>query len=155
MRAVASQAFRNIAAEERLARLDAARGCCPTRRDRGVDAEHAHSVTQEILEQIAVVAADLDDQGICGEVSSCDDVGGVPLRMTKHRVGVRREIRVVGEQDVGRDRVGELYERAARTDRQVEWIAGLRGAQPTGAEQRVGQRGRAERQNEGEAGLTT
>ena len=93
------------------------------RRDvrRRLDAEHGHRALDEVLEEVAVVAGDLDDLAVDGprpnrSVTSVD-VARVRARASSRE---RREVRVVAEDVLRRLELGELHEEAlARTRRRA------------------------------------
>ena len=78
--------------------------------------EHGNALLLEVLEEVSVVARDLDHQRARVEPESircpCRELAGV----RKPAVGVRREIDVIPEDLVGRLELLELYEKAFPAD---------------------------------------
>ena len=91
----------------------------------GFDAETGHAEADEILQQIAVIAGDLDDaagraEGEFLHVALCRGAG-VP----EQGVGEGREVEVIGEEIDGRGEVRDLKQPAACTDGDTERKARL------------------------------
>ena len=100
-----------------------------------------------VLQQVAVVARDLDDQavGVRAAARAISRAASV-LRVPHHRVGERREVEVVAEQLLGRHRLGDLHERARRAEDELERVASAPASSSCSArQQRVRERRRAER----------
>ena len=93
-----------------------------------------------MLEQVTVVAAELDDQAPRVQGQALADRVRVPARVADPTVGIRREVRVVGE-DVGRgDVLLQLHEQALLADVDVERVEGLHLVQVARVEERLAQR---------------
>ena len=142
---------REVAAEERVQRVDAALARRRHRTGRRIDAQHRNAPLAVVLQQVAVVARELDHERAAIEASLGDarrDVGG---RMHEQRVDERREVRVVvPEQPLRRHRLQDLSQRTVRAERDVQRIARLLAPQVCGRQQPVGQRHVAERQEHAE-----
>ena len=83
--------------------------------------EHRDAVGDEVAQQVAVVARDLDHQRAGAEAEPRDQLHALRARMRQQRARDRREVRVVAaEQHLGRDRLGDLHEAAGRAQHQVE-----------------------------------
>ena len=108
--------------------------------DGGVDAEDVDPGALEILEQVAVVAGELDDAA--GAVQPALDHQRVDQRLgvVEHRRRAGREVEVVREQALGRHGLGDLDQRAGRAQDEVErkTLVGL--GRGVGLDQGVGER---------------
>ena len=103
-----------------------------------LDAQHRNPASDEVLEQVAVVAGGLHDQAVLPEVSACSACSAaLAAACLQHGVGEAGEVQVVAEQDLRRHRLGDLEQRAFRADDQVQRVRRLRFAQ---AESGVGRR---------------
>ena len=99
---------------------------------RGLDAERRDAQLDDVLQQVAVVAGELDHEAVGVEAEAVD--GG------RHRVAgvrdpgvrVRREVGVLGEDLLGGDELLELDEQAALADAGVERIERLHRAEAVG-----------------------
>ena len=80
--------------------------CC------GLDAKDRDPPGGKVLQEVAVVACHLGDQAARGQAEPADHRIRVPLRMLHPRVGVRREVRIVGE-DVLTGHVGRKLHKQA------------------------------------------
>ena len=93
-------------------------GSMPEDRDASLD---------EVAEQVAVVAGDLDDEALRPEASSLDQPLGVLARVCEERRRERREVQVVvDEQDLRRHLLEDLDERARWAEDDLERVGGLR-----------------------------
>ena len=93
-----------------------------------LDAQRVHPFRHQVLEQVAVVARDLDDAIPSVQVQTRGDHVGVGLRMPEQRRRIRREVLVVGTED--RFRIGEdleLHQTAGRTEERAKRIVRLDG----------------------------
>ncbi len=114
---------------------------------RGVDAEHRHAELGEVLQQVTVVARDLDDEARRTEPALGDETQHVLAAVAQQLVGERREVEVVVDEHlVGRHLLQQLDERAVRAERDVEREALLELEVEARGDQRVGQRRLAERE---------
>ena len=81
--------------------LDERRHAALLRRDRDVrrrvDPEHRHALRQEVLEQVAVVRGELDDEALGAEAEPVGDHVRVGARVLDPGVGVGREVGVLGK----------------------------------------------------------
>ncbi len=90
----------------------------------GIDPHHGDAVLDEVAEQVAVVAGQLDHQAVGAEVPVADQPLGVGPRVGEERVGERREVGVVvGKQHVLGQGLGDLHHRAVRAERHLERVA--------------------------------
>ena len=95
----------------------------------GLDAQHRNAVLGEVLQEIPVVARELDDQRLLVEAESGGDHLDVGLGVREPGIGVRREVGVVPE-DVFRAHVLlELHEEALAAHVGVQRIEGLPGVE--------------------------
>jgi hypothetical protein len=78
-----------------------------------------------VLEQVAVVAGDLDHAVLPSERVSVDHRLRVAPRVLHPGVRVGREVRVLGEDLIGRHVLGQLHQQAALADPHVKRIEGL------------------------------
>ena len=75
---------------------------------RRLDAETRYARGDHMLEQVAVVACDLDDERIGSQPEGFSGVVDETLRVLHPAVGVRREVCVLGERVLRRDQRGDL-----------------------------------------------
>jgi hypothetical protein len=95
----------------------------------------------EVLQEVAVVAGDLDDEAPRREAEAVHDHVAVGVAVGEPGVGVRREVGVIGtEYRVGQRHVGELDEPAGVAEVDVERVARLRSGELRLAEEGVGER---------------
>ena len=93
---------------------------------RRVDAEHRHALLDEVAQQVAVVAGELDDEAVAPEAPFLDQPQRVLARVAQQPVGERREVEVVVDEELVRLHLLEdLHERAGRAERDVERKARL------------------------------
>ena len=145
--AVGGQALGQRGAKEVAERRDTARlGDAGDIRGR-LDAEDRHAEIAVVLEQVAVVARDLDDQRARSELAFGHEALDQLLRRADHRVRKRREVWIVAEQALGRHRLRDLDQRARGAEHEVQRVGRLRLGELLRGEQRVGQRRAAEREN--------
>ena len=89
-------------------------------------AEASDAPSHRVLEQIAVVARDLDDEGVALEAEPVNRSNSRTRRAWVHPgIAVRGEVGVMTEDFVGREVGGQLYEQALRADSHVQWVEGL------------------------------
>src|SRR6266540_971044 len=119
---------------------------------RGLDPEHRDGRSLVVLEQVPVIARHLDREAPRPEVPLPDEAPGELLGVAEHPVGERREVEVVAEQDLRRDRLGDLHEAARRAEGEVERVARLGPAEVLLAKERVRERGLPEREHGLESG---
>jgi hypothetical protein len=111
---------------------------------RRLDAEHRHAAALEVLQQVAVVAGDLDHLVALAEVEALGHVFDVGLGVAQPGVRIRREIGVVAE-DLFRARcLGKLHQEAAAAHVGAQRVEGLRPRQVLLSEVGVRQRGHPE-----------
>src|SRR6266851_544939 len=137
--AFAMQLVRDLGAKEFCQSVDSA--LARPLRDVGgrLDPEHRHAGLLVELQQVAVIAGQLDDEAVAPEPAGLDDAPGALLGVTQHRLGERREIEVVAEQLLRRDRLRDLHQRALGTEREVEREASLRLLQLLFGQEGVGE----------------
>jgi hypothetical protein len=111
---------------------------------RGLDPEHRHPALGEVLEQVAVVRGELHHLRSLAEAEARDGHLGVAAAVLEPAGRERREVRVVGEDRVGRLELLELHEEAALADQRVEREERLHRAELVLAEVAVRERGHAE-----------
>ena len=146
---VGGQALPDEIAGERLAEeLDV--GWNPARRRRGghiggrLDPEAPDPALDEILEQVAVVAGNLDDLAGAVQVQPRHDRRDVVSRVGQPRVGVRREVGVVAEDLFRRGAYSQLHEKARVADVDPLRVERLHLPQSIGCQVGVRQRRDAE-----------
>ena len=118
---------------------------------RRLDPQYRDGRLGVVLEQVAVIAGDLDHQALRPKLALADQAGDQRPRVPQHGIGERREIAVVGKQLRRRNGLCDLDKRARRTKREVEWIERLRPAELFPGQQRVGERGATQRQHQFQA----
>ena len=111
-----------LRAEELRQCLDAARHRGLRHVQRGLDAEHRDAVREKVLEEVAVVRRDLDDEAVMPESQALDHVVRVAARVLDPRIGVGGEVRVLREDVLGRHELRDLDEPAFSTRTRVEWV---------------------------------
>ncbi len=114
---------------------------------RRLDAEHGDARLPVILEQIAVVAGDLDGEARAAKAAIGDQPPGERLGVPEHRIGERREVEVIAEEYLRRHRLGDLHERAIGAEDEVQRVQRLRFVKFRLRQQRIGERRPAEREN--------
>ena len=97
---------------------------------RRLDAEHVEATRGKMLQEIAVIACDLDNAAVGAKAEPPDDLVAVRPRVRDPTVRVRREVRVVVEELFGRHDRLELHEQALPADPHVQRIELLRLVQP-------------------------
>ncbi len=91
-----------------------------------VDAQHRDAPGVVVLQQVAVVAGELDDQALGPQSALRHALLHIARGMPQQRVRERREIRVVGaEQLLGRHGLQDLHECAAGTESHIQRITSL------------------------------
>ena len=110
--ALATRLAGQLGAEE----LDACRDAAFNRRRRDVrgrlDPEHGDAALDEVLEQVAVVARDLDDLAVGAEAEPLRHIADVGTGVLEPAPRERREVRVVAEDVLRRLEFGQLHEEA-------------------------------------------
>ncbi len=137
---LASQPLGELDSEELDERRDAALlgGTRDVRRR--VDPEHGNALRHEVLQQVAVVRGELDDEAVGAELEALTDHVDVDARVLDPRVRVRREVGVLLEDLVRRDEGRKLREPASRADANVERIERLDRLEPFGGEEALAER---------------
>ena len=90
-----------------------------------LDAERPDAAGDGVLQEVAVVARDLDDERVRPEAEPLDRQVDVVACVTDPRVGVRREVGVVAEDVLGRDVGRQLHQQAGRADAHVQRVERL------------------------------
>ena len=106
----------------------------------GVDPEDRDARGCVVLEEVAVVARDLDRQAGGGQIARRQDAIDDRPGVLHEGIGRRREIGIVPEQLLGRHGLGDLDEAARRADRQRQREPPLRGIELIRGQKGVGQR---------------
>ena len=143
-RALVAEPRRQLGAEELDQRRDPA--FLRRRRDVGrrLDAEDGQLALDEVLEEVAVVAGDLDDLVRRSEVEPRRRLLDVRAGVLQPAPRERREVRVVAEDLLGRLELGELHQVALRAYVCVQRVEALSLIEPVGAHVGVGERRQAE-----------
>ena len=95
------------------------------RPDGGVDPQDGDALLHEVAEQVAVVAREFDHQTVRPKVPRPDQLASVLPGVGEQGWGERGVVRVISEDRLGRHRVQELHQGAARAERDVEGVSGL------------------------------
>ncbi len=116
---------------------------------RRLDTEHRDARGDEVLQQVAVVARDLDDEALRPEAEPRRSAPlGEPPGVLDPGVGVRREVGVVGEDLLGRHDVVDLHQPARRAEAGAQRIPLLLASRCRARDRSsrgAGHRGRARR----------
>ena len=114
-----------------------------------LNAEHRDTCRDEVLQQVAVVARDLGDEAVGSQAKRGGHLIRVPLGVGDPRVGVRREVRVLGEDVLASHVRGELDEQALLAKQDVQRIEhlGRVDASPPGDNSRRAETSRGRRRN--------
>ena len=141
---VRGELARELAAEEPHDRRDAelARRLGDVRGR--LDAERRDAALDEVLQQVAVVARDLDDQAVGAEAEALDRHRRRSACVRDPGVGVRREVGVLGEDVLRRHELLELHQQAVLADLRVERIERLHRVGAVGRHVALAQRRHAE-----------
>ena len=107
---------------------------------RWIDAEHRDPVREKVLQQIAVVGGELDNEVVGRERETRDDHLDVPACVLDPRVGIRGEVRVLREDAVRRHKLRDLHQPAVGAYLRVEGIEDLRLAKSTVGQHRLAER---------------
>ncbi len=92
---------------------------------RRLDPEHRDALREEVLQEISVVRRELDDEAVPPEREPLAHLVDVRARMLDPGVRVGREVRVLGEDLLGRGKLRDLGQPAALADPDVQRIEGL------------------------------
>ena len=111
---------------------------------RRVDPEHRHALRQEVLEQVAVVRGELDDEALRAEAEPVADHLHVGVRMLDPGSGVGREVGVLVEDLLRRHEGRQLREPAARADAHVQRVERLHLLEPVRGQEALAERRLAE-----------
>ena len=107
------------------------------------DAQDGHTQFLVPAQQVAVVAGDFDHQALRSQATPARHPLGDGAGVIQETVGKRGSVEVVAKQDVGLDRLGDLQQRAARTEDKHE-REGRFVQRCSRIEQRIGEGGPAE-----------
>jgi hypothetical protein len=112
--ALAAQCRRSLNTKETDAGGNTALFLCHRRDVRcRVDAQHRNTAFLEVLEQITVVASNLDDARIGVQAEALDHHAGIGFGVTQPGLGIRREVGVgVVEQFIGGAEILQLHQAA-------------------------------------------
>jgi len=135
---------RELAPEELDQRLDAPGRGRLSDIGRGLDAQRRDALLDEVLEQVAVVAPELDDEALGPEREPVGDHRDVVLRVLEPRRGERREVGVLGEDAIGSDVLVELHEEAVGAHPNVKRIERLHSVERVGRHVALAQRRHAQ-----------
>ena len=94
-----------------------------------LDPQHAHAGRDEMLQQVAVVAGDFDDQVIFRQFETLAHRLGVATRMFHPGIGVRRKIRVFAEKFRRRRELFQLHQKAGVANARMQRKKRLHGVQ--------------------------
>ena len=106
----------------------------------GVDAEDRHAGVDVVTQEIAVVARDLHREVVGTQLPFRDEAGRDRTRVLDDRVRERREVGVLLEHVLRRNRERDLDERALAAEDQLQGIARLRPRERLVGEQRIRER---------------
>ena len=95
----------------------------------GIDAEHRDVRPEEVLEEVAVVRRKLDDEIVVTELQALADRLHVATSVLDPRRGIGGEVRVLREDLLGSDELGDLHEPTPRACPGVERIEALHGVE--------------------------
>ena len=95
------------------------------RTDGGVDPQDGDAFLHEVPQEVAVVARELDHETVGPKVPRRDQLASVLPGVGEQGLGERGVVRVVAEDRLGRHRVLELHQGAARAERDVEGVSGF------------------------------
>ena len=113
-----------------------------------IDPQDRHAARDEVAQQVAVVAGDLDHQRAGIEAKPKGQLLGVGARVRQQRAGDRREVRVVAaEQQLGRHGLGDLHQAAGLAQHEVERRGHIGRLEIRLDQQPVGERRPAERED--------
>ena len=121
---------------------------------RRLDAENRDAALLVELQQISIIARDLDHETFRPEAAATDQRPDQRARVLDHRIGKRGGIGIVAEQALGRDRFADLHQSALRTEIELEREAILRFVQLLRGQQRIGERHPSEVEDRPEVRLT-
>ena len=99
---------------------------------------------EEVLQQVAVVRGELDDEALGAEPETTGDHVGVDTGVLDPGVRVGREVRVLVEDLLGRDERRQLGEPAARADADVQREERLHRLDAVGGQEALAEWGLAE-----------
>ena len=134
------QAPAEVGAEELGEGLDAALDRRLRDVQRRLDAEHRDALRQEVLQEVAVVGRDLDDEALGSEPEPIGHLVDVAAGVLDPRVRVGGEVRVLGEDVLGGHELRDLDEPAALARANVQRVEGLALLELLGGEHRLAER---------------
>ncbi len=109
-----------------------------------VDAEHGVALLDEELQQVAVIAGELDDTAVARQLEALDRHVDIAPRMRQPRLGIGREIGVFVEDVLGRHVFLYLRQEARAAHHHLERIERLHRVDLVGGEEALAQRRHAE-----------
>src|SRR5262245_15829908 len=119
------QSSRRILAKERNLSRYAPLLCTLGHVSRRLDSQHRHSAPREILQQVTVIAGDLDDLALPGNGEKRNHLSHIGLGVPQPRIRERREIGVVAEYVLRTFPFLELNEKALTAHEgleRIEWL---------------------------------
>ena len=111
---------------------------------RGLDPQRGYAALDDVLEQVAVVAGQLDHLAVLPQPEALDHGGHVVARVGDPGIRIGREVCVLGEDRLRRHQLLELYEQALLADPHVQRIEGLHRPQLLQGDVALAQRRHAE-----------
>ncbi len=120
---------RRLAAEKLHFAADALLPCDCGNVGRRFDAQHRHVARDEVLQEVAVVAGDLDDEAAVADFETAAHSLGIPACMVDPGIRVGGEIGVFGEYIGRRHELLELHQPALVAQERVQRVKGLRRAE--------------------------
>ena len=112
--------------EERHPRRYAQLDCLGSDVGRRLDAQHRHAHGQEMLQQIAVVAGELDHEAVTVQPEAFAHGHAVAPRMLDPAGGIGREVGILPAKDLlGTDIFAQLHEPALIADQHAQWVESL------------------------------
>jgi hypothetical protein len=109
-----------------------------------LDPQHVHAAATEILQQVAVVARDLDDPGLATQPETADHHRGILFGMAQPGLGIRAEVDIVAEDRLRALELVELHQPAVAANVGVQRIEGLTCSRLVRCDEGVGERRHAE-----------
>ena len=115
----------------------------------GLHAQGRNPPRHEVLQQVSIVARDLDDLTGPVKTEPLRDVIDITPGMRQPAIGVRGEVRIIGKDGVRVDDVVQLHEQALAADDCAKWKPGLRPVDLLGPQITVRERHDAEIDHDG------
>ena len=105
-----------------------------------LDPEHRHPLAAVVLQQIAVVARDLDGEARRAQTARPDHLADQRVGMPQHRLGERRKVQVLAEHLLGRNGFRNLHQPAVAADGKFQRVYDFRLFQLLHSAQRIRER---------------